>query len=467
MTRRELLTAGLGGFLLATGGFFLTDPVFTPSGTASSGRLPVGKTSPILILAPHPDDEVLGSGGFWHEMLAAGSDVHVLVATSGDGFPADADRVYFTTDPTPEDYLRLGRMRMAESRAAVRSLGLQDSRIRFLGFPDSGTDHLFLYNWRTAYRSRFTQRDRDPYEDTVQPGVAYTGEDEFEAVYEAIRTIRPAILVLPHPNDVHPDHWAMAAFADAAIERLRQEGHAFVTGMACLRYLVHWGDWPLPFGFHPDRALLPPWEFAHVGTTWYRQVLTSATVTAKADAIRLYHSQMEVMSDRLIAFARRNELFGLFPARLVAAWEGSWSRVTNDIEDPEGTLFADLLGARSLVQDVRMAQDGGRLLVRIALRQEPGRDLVLRNFLMAFGQGLPQHYLRRRIDIGPGMRPVFWDGEQPGLDPGIRARFAGRIVELSLPLGVLHGARDLLYGIVLQRGARRAGKTSFRVVRLV
>jgi len=466
LTRREFLAIGVGGFALATGGFFLTDPLFAPSGRASSHRLPVRATSPILILAPHPDDEVLGSGGFWHQLLGQGADVHVLVATCGDGFPADADRVFFTADPTPADYLILGRRRMHESRTAVSSLGLADGQIQFLGFPDSGTDHMFLHNWRVPYRSRFTGRAEDPYQGTLHPRIAYTGENEFQAIYEAIRSIRPAILVLPHPNDVHPDHWAMAAFADAAIERLRQEGHAFVSEMARLSYLVHWGDWPLPFGYHPEMPLLPPWEFQGLGTAWYREALTASTVRAKADAIRLYRTQMAVMSDRLYAFARRNELFGLVPAHVVGPLDGPWSRVTPDIEDPQGTLFADLLGARSLVQDVRAATSEGRFLARITLRDLPAANLVLSNFLMAFSPELPQGYIRRRIDIGPGIHPTLRDGDRLMRDPGIRWQITGRIAEFSLPLTAFLGARDLLYGIVLYHGRRRVGKTAFRVLRL-
>ena len=467
LTRREFLALGLGGFALATGGFFLSDPLFAPAGRASSRHLPVRASSPILILAPHPDDEVLGSGGFWHGMLRGGADVHVLVVTSGDGFPADAERVFLTPDPTPRDYLTLGQERMQESRTAVASLGLDASRIQFLGFPDSGTDHLFLSNWHEPYRSRFTLRTADPYPGTLHPGIAYSGENEFQAIYDAIRTIRPAILVLPHPNDVHPDHWATAAFADAAIERLRQEGHAFVQEMACLRYLVHWGDWPLPFGYHPGMNLLPPWEFAHVGTSWYREPLGEGTVRAKFAAIRLYRSQMAIMPDRLVAFARRNELFGLVPSHLVGPWQGSWPRVAPDIEDPQATLFADLFGARSLVRDVRMAQDRGRLLVRVALRDAPSRSLVLRNYFMAFSPGFEQHYMRVRIDVGPDISPALRYPAGLLRDPGLESRFSGRVVEFSLPLHALQGARDLLYGIVLFHGERRAGKTAFRVMRLV
>src|SRR5947208_7699287 len=69
----------------------------------------------LLVLAPHPDDEVIGCGGLLALHLAEGRKVHVVVAT--DGAQA-GDAV----------------QRRSESRAAVALLG--DATIEFLGYPD-------------------------------------------------------------------------------------------------------------------------------------------------------------------------------------------------------------------------------------------------------------------------------------------------------------------------------------------
>ncbi|MFB0612644.1 PIG-L deacetylase family protein [Aurantiacibacter poecillastricola] len=37
----------------------------------------------VLVIAPHPDDEILGCGGTMARLLAAGHEVHVVVATTG------------------------------------------------------------------------------------------------------------------------------------------------------------------------------------------------------------------------------------------------------------------------------------------------------------------------------------------------------------------------------------------------
>ena len=41
----------------------------------------------IAVLAPHPDDESLGTGGLIQQALAAGAEVRVIFVTDGDNNP--------------------------------------------------------------------------------------------------------------------------------------------------------------------------------------------------------------------------------------------------------------------------------------------------------------------------------------------------------------------------------------------
>lgn len=38
---------------------------------------------PVLVIAPHPDDEVLGVGGTMARLSDAGAEVHVAIVTTG------------------------------------------------------------------------------------------------------------------------------------------------------------------------------------------------------------------------------------------------------------------------------------------------------------------------------------------------------------------------------------------------
>ena len=89
-------------------------------------RTVVGE-QPLLVLAPHPDDESLGCGGLIAEHHARGHDVHVMVLTDGTG-----------SHPRSREYpaTRLSALRMEEARRAITALGLPEDRIDFLGLPD-------------------------------------------------------------------------------------------------------------------------------------------------------------------------------------------------------------------------------------------------------------------------------------------------------------------------------------------
>src|SRR6476659_2978529 len=75
----------------------------------------------IVVVAPHPDDEVIGCAGVIMQALARGARVKVVAITSGDGFPAAAAGVTHkrVDHLVPDDFLALSRLRQAESRTAL------------------------------------------------------------------------------------------------------------------------------------------------------------------------------------------------------------------------------------------------------------------------------------------------------------------------------------------------------------
>lgn len=90
-------------------------------------RLPVRDIEEIapgtaLILAPHPDDESLGCGGFIAEAVARGRPPVVVIVSDGSGsHPASRE--------WPEE--RLTQQREKEAREAARILGLPRSAFIF------------------------------------------------------------------------------------------------------------------------------------------------------------------------------------------------------------------------------------------------------------------------------------------------------------------------------------------------
>jgi LmbE family N-acetylglucosaminyl deacetylase len=94
--------------------------------SAASPRVqdPVG---PVLVIAPHPDDETLGCGGMIATRAAEGRRVVVVVLTDGRAL----FRRFGVTEPSEAD---VSAMRKAETLQAVEILGAQRSDVRFLDF---------------------------------------------------------------------------------------------------------------------------------------------------------------------------------------------------------------------------------------------------------------------------------------------------------------------------------------------
>ena len=83
---------------------------------------------PVLVLAPHPDDESIGCGGLIALAAAAGREVHVAILTDGVGSHPESP----STPPA-----RLRAMRENEARNAVAALGADPKRLTFLAQPDA------------------------------------------------------------------------------------------------------------------------------------------------------------------------------------------------------------------------------------------------------------------------------------------------------------------------------------------
>ena len=90
------------------------------------------RTVPPLVVAPHPDDEVLGVGGLV-AMLAGG--VEIVVVTDGEASHPDS---------TVHSRAALAAIRRAETVTACGLLGVVPAAIAHLGHPDGGVDEAAL-----------------------------------------------------------------------------------------------------------------------------------------------------------------------------------------------------------------------------------------------------------------------------------------------------------------------------------
>ena len=126
----------------------------------------------LLIVAPHPDDEVLGCGGLLAVHRDNGADVHVVILTDGGlGNVGEAASPSYVAE------------RKEEARQAVEVLG--------------GAQHHFL-----------DHRD----------GSLKETEEPIAQIQSLIDQVEPATVLLPSPFEVHPDHRAACLLGFHALE---------------------------------------------------------------------------------------------------------------------------------------------------------------------------------------------------------------------------------------------------------
>src|SRR5262249_15179557 len=256
----------------------------------------------LLVIAPHPDDEILGAGGLMRRGHDLGGSGHVVYLTDGDGYPEGVrlEERGEKTNPSSSDFPDYGRRRQREAHDALRALGLDEHDATFLRFPDGGLcklTHTYWSDRQRSYRSPYTRRDRPPESDTIVPNAEYRGEDLTLELARIIADFGPTLILVPRKEDQHPDHCAASYFLADALEGVARVFPERAPDV--VNYIVHYDDWP----FNDERAgLRPPPGLRGGASGWIRFPLTPEELRVKRDAIRSYRTQMRAMRWFLEAF---------------------------------------------------------------------------------------------------------------------------------------------------------------------
>ena len=269
----------------------------------------ITNTTRLLVLSPHPDDEVLGAGGLIRRVMKAGGAVRVVVLTSGDAFAEGVETFDSIKNPTAGDYRNYDTLREHESADALAALGVDRAAIAFLGFPDDGLCRLAerYVSARRAFESPYTDRVRPPQTEQIIRGVRYRGIDLRREIERIMTAFAPTLIVLPHPEDEHPDHCSTHIFGRDAVEALARRGVA--PRARVLHMLIHYGQWPLSADAGTGSELRPPEGFPPREGRWFSLPLTEDEAALKKKALLAYPSQMLVIGRFMLAFGRSNELF--------------------------------------------------------------------------------------------------------------------------------------------------------------
>ena len=185
----------------------------------------------LLILAPHPDDEVLGFAGLADAFRRQGKSVETVIVTDGDGY-CDActlwntgsidggtcDALMLSNFETPE-VDSLAEARRLESREAARILGQPEPA--FLGFPDTSIGTAWANSRSGEPLKPLRRSDFSMCHDcgSCSEGYGEGPETEFNSVSlsDALRdrlanTDERTLIATTHWLDNHTDHAGLGQF---------------------------------------------------------------------------------------------------------------------------------------------------------------------------------------------------------------------------------------------------------------
>jgi LmbE family N-acetylglucosaminyl deacetylase/fructoselysine-6-P-deglycase FrlB-like protein len=124
---------------------------------------------PWLVVSPHDDDLVLGMGLTLLAAHAQKIEVHAVVVSDG--------RMGYVQSSQKQNIVAT---RQEECRQALKKIGLRETHMHFMGFPDGQLEH-------------FSGCDPD------KPTLG-------RALTQLLRRIKPGCVFAPTENDLHPDH---------------------------------------------------------------------------------------------------------------------------------------------------------------------------------------------------------------------------------------------------------------------
>lgn len=266
------------------------------------------KSDKILILVPHPDDEIMAAGGYIYTALKNKAKIKVVIITHGESFGYAIGRKLGNFLPISKKCLEFGQARQKEAVRSLAKLGLNKEDIVFLGFPDKGLSFLWKKNWSKdkPYCSPLLKVTLSPFKEIYEPKVTFAGEVLLSLLEKILRKFKPNIIIFPSCRDDHSDHKALFHFT----QKLIRDNLAKLNNLCLYSFLIHKHKlmYPLPYGFHPDKALNPPPSFKK-NTNWQKIPLDKKAILAKERAILGYETQVIAIKKRLLSFLRQNELF--------------------------------------------------------------------------------------------------------------------------------------------------------------
>jgi LmbE family N-acetylglucosaminyl deacetylase len=400
---------------------------------AADSEMSLNARERILVLAPHPDDEVLGCGGIIQKAVADDLPVRIVFLTYGDH--NEWAFIVYRKHPVvmPGSLRRLGLIRHEEAVAAGKILGLAQDQLIFLGYPDLGTLPMWTSHWENqpAFESLLINATAVPYTNAFRPGAGFRGDEILRDLMAIISEFRPTRIFVSHPADHHPDHRALYLFATVALwnlqDGIKPEVHP---------YLIHYKHWPEPKGMHAALPLEPPARFGE-SIEWKRFALTPQMVKRNQLALEAHQTQYDYSARRLLALIRSNELYGDFPPiTLRSSPPGANPSLSNlqHVQEPPNELAGQERDRVLAVEQFHAGLDRQDLLLTIEHSRLLSEATELSLFAFGYRSDQPFPTMPKlHIKVGALAHEIYNQSERlPDQDVGVER--ASRRTTIRIPL---------------------------------
>ncbi len=396
----------------------------------------------VLILAPHPDDDILGCSGIIQQAVALHVPVHVVFLTYGDG--NELSFLFYRKHPVlePKAVRKMGLVRHDEAIAAEGLLGLSPENLTFLGYPDVGTLDIWQAHWnhRPPVRSILTRVTAVPYQNAFRPGAPYRGEEVLRDLTTVMRDFRPTKIFVSHPADRHPDHAALYLFTRIVLWNLEREMTPEVYP-----YLIHYKHWPRPLTLQPAVSLDPPAQLTSE-ILWQEDRLTPDEIERKQRALQTHRTQYDSSAWFLQSFVRPNEPFGDFPV-IDLRDDRTFVAAAPDPAGSAGTPeeLADKERARVVgIEQRRMWVEDGKLVLSVRFSRPLPETAGLSVYGFGYRPDRPFGEMPKlRVNVDAGGCRVF-DQDQIVAGATVEVDRQPTQVTVRIPMNVLGDPRRVL-----------------------
>jgi LmbE family N-acetylglucosaminyl deacetylase len=413
----------------------------------------IGAGDRVLIVAPHPDDEVICNGGIIRYAVENQIPVKVVVVTDGND-----------TKTSP-------LIRHNETINGTKILGLAEENVIFLGYKDGSLRSLLNDHWddeNPFTASDGSQQSNYPY--AHEKNATYSGSNLADNLETIITDFKPTIIVYPSGDDEQFDHQATNGFIEHVTSRTGYNGSKYT-------YLLHLPpNWPSPRSYYPEYYLIPPKQLVGMknGPEWSVFNLTPYQERLKEESLLAYRTQI-VPSSYLLSFLRKNELFAEYSTLNVSRNNGNITEkdYTSTSQVPS-ELFTDAAGDGkyqgkekpwdivSVGMDIKDAATG-RSWISLKTVGEPSSSAVYNVRLNIFN---PEGTERVKISVESGTARLQREGIGNSTSEDIPLIIKNNTMVLGIPSNLFNNNPLFIFSVDATKSGAVLDQTPWRVIKV-